>query len=98
MWMPGQTYLAVDLGTSNTVAVVRRDGQLPRPLLFDGSPLLPSGVLVDASGAAHTGHDARRLARAQPERFEPHPKQRIDEGTVYLGTDAVPVETLLAAI
>jgi hypothetical protein len=98
MWMPGQTYLAVDLGTSHTVAVVRRDGQLPRTLLFDGSPLLPSGVFVDATGAAHTGRDAQRLARTRPERFEPHPKQRIDDGTVLLGSDAVPVEALLAAV
>jgi molecular chaperone DnaK (HSP70) len=72
-------WLAVDLGTTHTVAVVGREGQEPRSLLFDGSPLLPSGVYLDAAGELHTGRDAQRLAAAEPARFEPHPKRRIDE-------------------
>ena len=36
--------LGIDFGTSNTVGMLRlTDGRL-RPLLFDGSPLLPSAV------------------------------------------------------
>jgi len=89
--------LAVDLGTTHTVAVVRRGGQEPRALLFDGTPLLSSGVYVDASGDPHTGRDGTRLGGASPERFEPHPKRRVDEGTVLLGEHEVPVEQLLAA-
>jgi molecular chaperone HscA len=89
--------LAVDLGTTHTVAVVGRDGQEPRSLIFDGSPLLPSGVFLDAAGALHAGRDAQRLAASEPERFEPHPKRRIDDGTVLLGDREVPVEELLAA-
>jgi outer membrane protein assembly factor BamB len=87
-------WLAVDLGTTHTVAVVGRAGQEPRSLLFDGSPLLPSGVFLDAEGGLHTGRDAQRLAAA--ERFEPHPKRRIDDGTVLLGDREVPVEDVLA--
>ncbi|THV21711.1 Hsp70 family protein [Glycomyces paridis] len=88
--------LAVDLGTTHTVAVVGRAGQEPRSLLFDGSPLLASGVFLDADGTLHTGRDAQRLAAAEPERFEPHPKRRIDDGRVLLGDREVPVEELLA--
>ncbi|WP_051704333.1 Hsp70 family protein [Glycomyces sp. NRRL B-16210] len=88
--------LAVDLGTTHTVAVVGRDGQDPRTLLFDGSPLLASGVFLDNDGTLHTGRDAQRLAASEPERFEPHPKRRIGEGTVLLGEREVPVEELLA--
>src|SRR5438067_12474003 len=47
--------LVIDLGTCHTVAVVRRDGQAPRPLLFDGSPLLPSGVYRDERGILSAG-------------------------------------------
>jgi molecular chaperone HscA len=93
----GSVRLAVDLGTTHTVAVVRRGGQEPRALLFDGTPLLSSGVFVDATGGLHTGRDGTRLGGASPERFEPHPKRRVDEGTVLLGEHEVPVEQLLAA-
>ncbi|GAA4212986.1 Hsp70 family protein [Actinocatenispora rupis] len=89
--------LAVDLGTSHTVAVVARDGQAPRPVLFDSSPLLPSGVYRQDDGTLAVGRDAQRLAVAAPDRYEPHPKRRIDEGSVLLGDTAVPVVSLLAA-
>ncbi|MFC3496046.1 Hsp70 family protein [Glycomyces rhizosphaerae] len=88
--------LAVDLGTTHTVAVVGRAGQEPRSLLFDGSPLLPSGVFLDNEGELHTGRDAQRLATAEPSRFEPYPKRRIDDSSVLLGDREVSVEELLA--
>jgi molecular chaperone HscA len=95
--------LAIDLGTSHTVAVVRRTGQPPRVLLVDGLPLFPSGVFAGSvtdpsDGALHTGRDAERLAQVQPERYEPHPKRRVDEGSVLLGDREVPVPALLAAV
>src|SRR5690606_3701716 len=89
--------MAVDLGTTHTVAIVARGDQRPRPLLFDGSPLLPSGVFLDADGTLHTGRDAQRLDGADPARYEPHPKRRIDGGSVLLGEREIPVERLLAA-
>jgi len=98
MCMSGETHLAIDLGTSNTVAVVRRDGQLPRPLLFDGSPLLPSAVLLGPDGRLHTGRDAAHLARSAPERLEPNPKRRVDDTTVLLADAEVEVRDLVAAV
>ena len=44
------------------------------------------------------GRDAERRARLDPTRFEPNPKRRIDEQTLLLGTDVVPVTDALAAI
>ncbi|MBE1490484.1 Hsp70 family protein [Plantactinospora soyae] len=90
--------LAIDLGTTHTIAVVRRDDhQPPRTLLFDGSPLLSSAGYVAPDGTVHTGRDAERLGATDPQRYEPHPKRRIDDGTLLLGTDEVPVERLLTA-
>ncbi len=90
--------LAIDLGSSNTVAVRRGpDGQV-RPVLFDGSELLPSGVCADAGGTLVVGRDAERLARADPAAYEPCPKRRVDDGTVLLGAYPVDVPDLLAAV
>jgi actin-like ATPase involved in cell morphogenesis len=90
--------LAIDLGTSNTVAMLRTaDGQI-RPLLFDGREQLSSAVYADADGALIAGNDAERLARADPAAFEPNPKRRIDDGTVLLGGRSVDVSDALAAV
>jgi molecular chaperone HscA len=90
--------LVIDLGTCHTVAVVRRAGQAPRPLLFDGSPLLPSGVYRDPDGRLSVGRDAERLSMLNPSRYEPYPKRCVDDGTVLLGDAPVPVVELLAAL
>jgi molecular chaperone HscA len=90
--------LGVDLGTSNTVAVMRWPDGRTRALLFDGQPLLPSAVHLDPSGRMHVGRDAVRMAQADPSRHEPNPKSRIDERTVLLGDAEVEVVDLLAAI
>jgi hypothetical protein len=91
--------LGIDLGTSNTVAFLRRDpssGSV-EPVLFDGAPLLPSAVFCNADGALLVGRDALHSARTRPERFEGNPKRRIDDGSVLLGQD-VPVVDLFAAL
>ncbi|MGC4866417.1 Hsp70 family protein [Micromonospora sp. DT53] len=90
--------LGVDLGTSNTVAVLRWPDGRTRPLLMDGQPLSPSAVYADPDGTLHTGWDARRLAQADPARFEANPKRRVDEPTVLLGERAYPPADLLAAV
>ncbi|WP_433308217.1 Hsp70 family protein [Micromonospora sp. CA-269861] len=90
--------LGIDLGTSNTVAVLRWPDGRTRPLLMDGQPLSPSAVYADPDGTLHTGWDARRLAQADPARFEANPKRRVDEPTVQLGDRAYPPADLLAAV
>ncbi|GAB3826178.1 Hsp70 family protein [Dactylosporangium cerinum] len=96
--MQGQVRFAVDLGTSNTVAVVDRGDGTPRPLLFDGNPLLPSAVFADASGTVFVGRDAERHMATDAARYEPNPKGHVDEGLILLGDREVPVVELLAAI
>ncbi|TDC33586.1 Hsp70 family protein, partial [Micromonospora sp. 15K316] len=91
--------LGVDLGTSNTVAVLRWPDGRTRPLLVDGQPIMPSGVYADPDGRLHAGLDARRLAQADPGRYEPNPKRRVDEPTVRLGDrDLLPAQLLGAVL
>ena len=90
--------LGIDFGTSNTVAMLAwPDGQV-RPLLFDGSPTLPSAVYADASSGLLIGRDAAHAARVSPERYEPNPKRRIDEPAVLLGDVEVTTVDLIAAV
>jgi hypothetical protein len=96
---PGDGFrLSVDLGTSNTVAMLRWPDGRTRPLLFDGQPLLPSAVYLDTTGRLHVGRDALRLGYAEPARFEPHPKRHIDAERVLLGGTDVAVSDLFAAL
>jgi hypothetical protein len=89
--------LGIDFGTSNTAAALHRGGQ-PVPLLFDGSPLLPSAICLAPDASLLVGRDAERMAGVAPERFEPNPKRRIDDGTVWLGERGVPVADAIAAV
>ncbi len=90
--------LAIDFGTSNTVAALSVDGQAARTVTFDASPLLPSAVFVAADGAVVTGREAQRQARLDPTRYEANPKRRVDDGEVLLGDRVVPVVDLIAAV
>ena len=90
--------LGIDFGTSHTVAVMRWPDGRAKPLLFDGSPLLPSAVYLDATGQLLVGRDALDSARLDPSRLEPNPKRRIDEGTVLLGDRVLPVAAVIAAV
>jgi actin-like ATPase involved in cell morphogenesis len=90
--------LSVDLGTSNTVAVLSAHGRPPRVVEVDGSATMPSAVFASEEGNLLVGRDAERRARLDPSRFEPNPKRRVDEGTLLLGDTVVPVTDALAAV
>ncbi|WP_432987547.1 Hsp70 family protein [Dactylosporangium sp. CA-233914] len=90
--------LAIDLGTCHTVAVVHRGDEAPRALLFDGSPVMPSGIYADEQGRISVGRDAERLSQLAPERFEPYPKRSIDEGSALLGSVEVTIVEMLASL
>ncbi|RSM69880.1 heat-shock protein Hsp70 [Actinoplanes sp. ATCC 53533] len=94
----GRHSLGVDFGTSNTVAVARWPDGRARPILVDGSPLLPSAVYAEAGGHLIAGRDAVHSARRDPGRFEPNPKRRIDDGLVLLGDEEFPVVDMIAAV
>ncbi|GLL07992.1 Hsp70 family protein [Dactylosporangium matsuzakiense] len=90
--------LGIDFGTSNTVAMVRAGDLRMRPLLFDGSPLLPSALYFNTDGKVLVGRDAERNARLDPARFEPNPKRRIDDGEVFIADTSMPVPRLFAHV
>jgi molecular chaperone DnaK len=90
--------LGIDFGTSNTVAMLRTADSRMRPLLFDGSPLLPSAVYLNTDGKVLVGRDAERNARVDPARFEPNPKRRIDDGEVFLGGRGLPVQRVFGYV
>jgi molecular chaperone DnaK (HSP70) len=96
--MSGAAALGVDFGTSHTVAIARAADGRVRPLLVDGSPLLPSAVYAQPDGALVVGRDAVHSARLDPARFEPNPKRRIDDGSVLLGDREVAVTDLVTAV
>jgi molecular chaperone DnaK (HSP70) len=90
--------LAIDFGTSNTVAMLRTPDGRTRPLLFGGAPLLPSAVYLEADGRVLVGRDALHSARLDPGRFEPNPKRRVDDGQVLLGGVEVAVPRLFGYV
>ncbi|HEU5473849.1 MAG TPA: Hsp70 family protein [Actinophytocola sp.] len=90
--------LSVDLGTSNTVAVLSAHGRPPRVVDVDGASMMPSAVFAAEDGSLMVGREAERRARLDPSRFEPNPKRRIDEGTLLLGDTIVPVTDALAGV
>jgi hypothetical protein len=95
----GGLRLGVDFGTSTTVAVLSwPDGAPARPLVFDGSELLPSAVYADPAGRLLAGRDALHAGRADPAALEPNPKRCVDDGTVLLGDAEVPVVDLFGAV
>ena len=95
---PARHGLGIDFGTSNTVAVARWPDGRARPILVDGSPLLPSAVYAEPDGQLVVGRDAVHSARLDPSRFEPNPKRRVDDGLVLLGDRELPVVDLIAAV
>jgi hypothetical protein len=56
-----------------------------------------SAVFAGEDGTLMIGRDAERRARLDPTRFESNPKRRIDEQTLLLGTDIVPVDSAARA-
>jgi molecular chaperone DnaK len=94
----GRHALGIDFGTSNTVAIARWPDGRARPILVDGSPLLPSAVYAETSGLLLVGRDAVHSARRDPARYEPNPKRRIDDESVLLGDREIEVVDLMAAV
>ncbi|HLU29298.1 MAG TPA: Hsp70 family protein [Glycomyces sp.] len=95
---PRAAAISIDFGTSHTVASLRRaDGRVQQQL-FDGAPQLPSAVFMNDEGGPEVGADALHNGRRKPERYEPNPKRRIDDGTILLGGTELPVTSVIAAV
>jgi beta-lactam-binding protein with PASTA domain len=90
--------LGVDFGTSSTVAMLRWPDGRVKPLLFEGSPLLPSAVFAPTQGQLVVGSDALHHGRFEPSQLEPNPKRLIDDEGLLLGEREISVAELLTAV
>ncbi|MFD0199147.1 MULTISPECIES: type VII secretion-associated protein [Saccharothrix] len=90
--------VAVDFGTSSTCVALSRNGREPEVVVVDGQPIVPSAVFAAADGTLFVGQEAERQAAVDPSRYEPHPKRRIDEGELLLGTSVLPVVDVVRAV
>ena len=90
--------VAVDFGTSSTCVAMSRDGREPQVVVVDGQPIVPSAVFAAADGTLFVGQEAERQAAVDPSRYEPHPKRRVDEGELLLGTSVLPVVDVVRAV
>ncbi|PVZ07865.1 type VII secretion-associated protein [Actinomycetospora cinnamomea] len=99
--------IAVDLGVTTVAAAVDvapagdlADGRTPTESVEPVDvPLDLAAVFVPADGSALvTGAAARRRAPADPSRYEPTPRLRVDEADLLLGTRAVGVAEAWGAV
>ena len=91
--------LAVDFGTSFTVAAVRVDGRPPETIEIAGERRIPSVVLVDDDNSVYVGRVAEDLASSRPGRALRAPKRRLgDPAPVVLGGKPYQVVDLVSAL
>ena len=90
--------LAIDFGTTNTVAVVSEAGDRPRVLQVRGLPLLRSALFVDDDGTWLVGRPAENRALEDPARFEGSPKRRIADRHLFLGDRDIAVIDAVGAV
>src|SRR5690348_16753463 len=99
--MAAEWVLAVDFGTSFTVAAVCRDGGVPvaLDLAGDGTQRVPSAVALGADGGWLVGRQALSEAQFAPERCVRAPKRLVGQAEdVPLEDRLVPVSVLLGAV
>jgi Hsp70 protein len=91
--------IAVDFGTSATVAAVVVGGGQPQLLqLEQDSNRMPSVVFLERGGQLAVGRRAANQAMTAPERFHPAPKRDVGQESVTLGGTRVRVEDMVAEI
>lgn len=96
--MSDRYVLAIDFGTSNTCASIRRGDGPPSTLRLGYSTnAMPSAVLL-RGGELLVGDDASRLAGLDPGAFERTPKRRLGEPSMLLGGTVVDPVDLVAAV
>ncbi|MGS2619784.1 Hsp70 family protein [Micromonospora sp. LZ34] len=94
----GEARLAIDCGTTSTVAVLAWPDGSAAPLSFDGTPHLPSGVYLSADGDVWTGQRAWQAAADQPNRFVPNPRRPADNELTVDGTRVDAVDLTAATL
>ncbi|MFC7595902.1 Hsp70 family protein [Terrabacter sp. GCM10028922] len=96
--MTDRYVLAIDFGTSNTCASIRRADGAPTTLRLGYSTnAMPSAVLLRGDELL-VGDDAARLAGLDPAAFERTPKRRLGPPSMLLGGAVVDPVDLVAAV
>jgi actin-like ATPase involved in cell morphogenesis len=99
--IPGAWVIAIDFGTTNTVAAVG-DVAGVRPMNINGRTIMPSAVVLESQRRGRqrwlVGEYAINAAAARMASFERKPKSCIPDGTVFLGGRNIPVEDVIAAV
>ncbi len=92
--------LSIDVGSSNTRAVVLDDRRgLTEPVEIDGARSVSSCVYVRESGDILVGDNAREEGSRDPARYEASPKHWFElGGEVPMGNDSVAVTVLYSAL
>lgn len=101
--MTGAWVLAVDFGTTNTVAAAARPGAAPRVLMVEpDAQMMPSAVYLDSPSEGmeewKTGEAAENAAVVHPDRFDPAPKRSFGTGSVFLGGRSIDVSDVVAHV
>ncbi|MFI7492939.1 Hsp70 family protein [Micromonospora echinaurantiaca] len=94
----GEARLAIDYGTTTTIAMIAWPDGHAAPLSFDGTTHLPSAVYVSADGEVWTGQRAWQGAAGQPKRFVPNPRRPADDDITVDGTRVDAAELTAATL
>src|SRR5690242_4504535 len=98
MISPGDWVLAIDFGTTNTVAATT-DARGTSTLMVDGKQVTPSAVFLNPDRKTWSvGDTAIRIARRRLEWFEANPKRGVPDNMLFLGGQNVPVGEAIAAV
>lgn len=95
--MTYSSYLALDFGTTNTVAAVVTGDSPPQRVKFGNDWRLPSAVFWAETGPI-VGTHAERSRRLDPTRFCRCPKREMGYSSVALGGGQVPVVQVVASV
>lgn len=94
----GDWVLAIDFGTTNTVAAAT-DVRGTNTLMVDGKQVTPSAVFLNPDRKSWSvGDTAIRIAKRRLEWFEPNPKRGVPDSMLFLGGQNVPVGEAITAV
>ncbi|MGH3760530.1 hypothetical protein [Actinophytocola sp.] len=87
--------VVVDFGATDTVGVLRRHGEAPRPVMVDGETRVPSAVALSSDNQLVAGREAAALGTVAPNRVVSDLKYRLDRRDIMVGDIPLPVTRLL---
>ncbi|MFC0504980.1 Hsp70 family protein [Micromonospora costi] len=94
----GEARLSIDCGTTTTKAVLAWPDGSSTPLIFDGTPCLPSVVYVSDGGEVWTGQQARQAGATEPHRLIPSPRRPADDDPTVAGTGVAALDVAAAPL